>query len=126
MRDDDITKKPDLLGSIVGIVPVVEDMEVLQQTYLIVGYLLKSNFDSVSFDLDFAERFVGVSRGVLEKGGVDAGVYSNLVKVLGILAGQSLITLRNLDAGVYSNLVKVLGITGWTVSDHVKKLPGIL
>ena len=79
-----------------SIVPVIEDMEVLQQTYLIVGYLLKSNFDSVSFDLDFAERFVGV----LEKGGV--------------------------DAGVYSNLVKVLGITGWTVSDHVKKLPGIL
>ena len=83
------------MGSIVGIVPVVEDMEVLQQTYLIVGYLLKSNFDSVSFDLDFAERFVGVSRGVLEKGGVDGRVYTNLVKVLGILAGQSLITLGN-------------------------------
>lgn len=53
LRDDDITKKPDLLNSIISMIPAITDDEVLAQTYLIVGYLLKCNFDSLNLDLDF-------------------------------------------------------------------------
>lgn len=51
-KEDDITKKPDLVYSVVAIIPTLEDDELLAQTYVMVGYLLKNNFDALKFDID--------------------------------------------------------------------------
>ena len=76
-------------------IPNILEDEVLAQTYLIVGYLLKCNFDSLNFDLDCSEKFIIAAKSTLEKGSIEKGVYSNIIKVMGILAAQSLITLKN-------------------------------
>lgn len=94
-REDDITKKPDIVESIIAMVPIVEDDEVLAQAYSIIGYLLKNNFDSLNFDLRCSEKVIETAALTLLREKLERGVYSNILKVLGILAGQSLLTLKN-------------------------------
>ena len=94
-REDDITKKHDLVYIIISMITELEDDEILAQTYSIIGYLFKNNFDALNFDLDSSEKFIDITKNVLAKEKLDRGVYLNIIKVLGILGAQSLITLKN-------------------------------
>lgn len=94
-KDDDITKKPDLLYTIVTMIPSLEDDELIAQSYAVVGYLFKNNFNSLHFDLDCSESLIDTAKTTLEKEKIDKTVFSNIIKVIGILTNQALITLKN-------------------------------
>ena len=64
------------------------------QGYCIVGYLIKNNFDSMNFDLDGAERLVETAKMTLTRDKLSKEVLTTVIKVVGILAGQSLMTLK--------------------------------
>jgi hypothetical protein len=49
----------------------------------------------LNFDLDCSEKFIDAAKVSLSKEKIDKTIYSNIIKVLGILAAQSLITLKN-------------------------------
>ena len=94
-REDDITKKKDLVMSVVNLVPCAEDDELLAQIYNLIAYLLKNNFDAVQVDHEPAESVVEYTQNVLQREKLAQPTLINLLKCVGILANQAVITLSN-------------------------------
>jgi len=92
-REDDITKKKDLFMSVVNLVPCAEDDELLAQIYNLIAYLLKNNFDAVQVDHEPAESIVEFTQSVLQREKLAQPTLINLLKCVGILANQTVLTL---------------------------------
>lgn len=49
-RDDDLTKKPELLMSIAKLIPNFTQEDILYQIYTLIGFLLKQNFNELNLE----------------------------------------------------------------------------
>lgn len=66
----------------------------MAQVFSLIAYLLKNNFDSLQVDLEPAEEIVYASSTVLAREKISGGVLINLLKCIGILANQAILTLN--------------------------------
>lgn len=94
-REDDITKKKDLLMAVINLIPCAEDDELLAQVYNLIAYLLKSNFDAVQVDEEPAEQIVEFTQVYIQKEKIPQPTLINLLKCMGILGSQAVLTLAN-------------------------------
>ena len=81
--------------SVVNLVPCAEDDELLAQIYNLIAYLLKNNFDAVQVDHEPAESVVEYTQSILQREKLAQPTLINLLKCIGILANQAVITLAN-------------------------------
>lgn len=93
-REEDITKKKDLLMAVTTLILSVDEDDTLAQVFNLIAYLLKNNFDTLQIDLEPAEEIVYASSTVLAREKVSGGTLINLLKCIGILANQAIMTLH--------------------------------
>jgi hypothetical protein len=79
--------------SVISLVSSADDDEFLSQVYNLMAYLLKNNFDTLQMDLEPAEEVVYCTQGVLMRDKVSQSTLINMLKCVGILANQAVLTL---------------------------------
>lgn len=80
--------------SVINLILSVEDDEILAQVFSLIAYLLKNNFDTLQIDPEPAEEIVYSSSTVLAREKLSGGLLINLLKCIGIMANQAIMTLH--------------------------------
>ena len=92
--ENDITKRKDLLFCLIKLSEQETDPEVLEKELILIGFLLKINFNNVSVDYETDEDITDICLREVKNPKNDK-CFSNAIKVLGILGSQGIVTLSH-------------------------------
>ena len=95
MKEDDFTKKPELMMVVAKLIPVFTQEDVLVSVYTLLLYLFKNNFDDRKLEVETAEDVINFSAELLSKQNkLSPAVLSYVFLTLGVIAGQAMINLE--------------------------------
>lgn len=96
-QDDDITRKRDLTVVVAKLIGATDSEELINEFVTVCLYLIKHTFSPMQkeLDLDVSLDIIESSSKILKRPKLPEILLANICKILGTLAGQASLTVRN-------------------------------